>query len=58
MKGYKFTFNIVYNTLNNTVSYYKLYNVQFIQMANCSVVKETVICQEYVGFFFHGLMKI
>lgn len=33
MKGYKFTFNIVYNTLNNTVSYYKLYNVQFIQMA-------------------------
>lgn len=33
MKGYKFTFNIVYNIIHNTISYYKLYDVQFIQMA-------------------------
>lgn len=51
MKGYKFTFNIVYNTINNTISYYKLYNVQFIQMAELFSIKETVMCQKDIVLF-------
>lgn len=33
-----------------------MYNL--VKWLNCSVVKETVMCQEDVIFFLHGLMKI
>jgi len=51
MKGYKFTFNIVYNIINNTIATASFTMYNLFEWPICSVVLGNKLCARRMSYF-------